>query len=39
MLTQQDTGFLEAFLLGLLIGDFGMPVTVTGIPRALKQAP
>lgn len=39
MLTGQDTGLLEAFLLGLLVSDLGMPFTVVGIPHALKQAP
>lgn len=39
MLTQQDAGLLEAFLLGLHVSDFGMPCTVTGIPQALPQAP
>lgn len=38
MLTQQDTGLLEAFLLGLLLDDLGMAFTIAGIPHALKLA-
>lgn len=38
MLTQQDTGLLEAFLLGLLLNDLGMPFTTAGFPHALNLA-